>query len=101
MLESWVWSQQLISLRAYRIGGVTELSEPLRRLAHRCNGGESVWGAWTDGIRTWFVAAVPSLELARERKKPVLQIKVYDEHGEMVTATTCVRTTHHGWQQCT
>ena len=86
--------------KAQRIRAISELNTPLRRLVERCTGDESVWCAWTHGHRIWFVAAVPSLELGRERKKPVLKIKVYNERGEMTLAATYVHTVDHGWQRC-
>jgi hypothetical protein len=101
LLESWAASQDLIPVKARRVRAVSELSAPLRSLVRRCQSDASVWCSWTHGLRTWFVAATPSLELARERKKPVLKIKIYNERGEMTTAATYVHTLHHGWQQCT
>lgn len=100
LLESWASTQDVIPAKAWRIQAVNELSEPLRCLAGRFNTDESVWCSWTDGHRFWFVAAAPSLELARERKKPVLKIKIYNEHGEMMAAAAYVHTLDHGWQRC-
>ena len=100
LLESWASSQDNIPVEARRIRAVSELSGPLRCLVHRCDRDESVWCSWTDGHRIWFIAAAPSLELARERKKPVLQIKIYNECGEMTAAAVYVHTLHHGWQRC-
>jgi len=100
LLESWVSSQNFLPVQAYRLRTLEELSAPLRELARRCNGGDSVWSAWTDGLRIWFVAAVPSLEHARECGKPVLQIRLYDERASMLSAEHCVHTMSHGWQRC-
>jgi hypothetical protein len=100
LLESWASSQDIIPVKARRIRAVSELSGPLRGLVQRCNSDETVWCSWTDGYRIWFVAAAPSLELGRERKKPVLKIKIYNERGEMTAAAAYVHTLHHGWQRC-
>lgn len=100
LLESWALSQSFLSPRAYRIKTLEELSAPLRAIARRANGGDSVWMAWADGLRMWFVAAAPSLELSRERGKPVLQVKVLDKGGTMIRAEHCVYTMSHGWQKC-
>ena len=90
----------VIPAKARRIRAVGELSEPLRGMVRRCYSDESVWCSWRFGHRIWFVAAAPSLELARERKKPVLQIKIYNERGEMMVAVAYVHTLEHGWQRC-
>ncbi len=100
LLESWASSQDIIPAKARRIRAVGELSEPLRGMVRRCYSDESVWCSWRFGHRIWFVAAAPSLELARERKKPVLQIKIYNERGEMMVAVAYVHTLEHGWQRC-
>lgn len=100
LLESWASSQDIIPAKARRIRAISELSPPLRGLVHRCNADESVWCSWSHDHRIWFVAATLSLELARERKKPVLQIKIYNERGEMTAAAAYVHTLDHGWQRC-
>lgn len=100
LLESWASSQDIIPAKARRIRAMSELSPPLRGLVHRCNADESVWCSWSHDHRIWFVAATLSLELARERKKPVLQIKIYNERGEMTAAAAYVHTLDHGWQRC-
>lgn len=100
LLESWASSQDIIPVKARRIRAVSELSEPLRCLVLRCDSDESVWCSWRDGQRIWFVAAAPSLELARELNKPVLQIKLYNERGEMAAAAAYAHTLDHGWQRC-
>jgi hypothetical protein len=100
LLESWVSTQDIIPAEAWRIRAVSELSGPLRRLVRRFNTDESVWCSWGYGHRIWFVAAAPCLELARERNKPVLNIKIYNEHGEMTAASAYVHTPDHGWQRC-
>jgi len=100
LLESWATTQDIIPVEARRIRAESELSGPLRCLVRGCNTDGSVWCSWTDGHRIWFVAAAPSLELARERKKPVLKIKVYNERGEMTAAAAYVHTPDHGWRRC-
>jgi hypothetical protein len=49
-------------------------------------------------LESW--ACSQNIMPADERRQPVLQIKVYNEDGEMTAAATCVHTVHHGWQQC-
>jgi hypothetical protein len=100
LLESWALSEGFLPAQAYRIRTLKELSEPLRDIARRCNGGDSVWLAWTDGRRVWFLTAVLSLDLSRERGKPVLQIKVLDKAGAIHRVEHRVHTMSHGWQKC-
>jgi hypothetical protein len=80
---------------------LSELSIPLRRLARKDALGESsVWLGWTDGGGMWFVTGTTSLELSRERGRPVLQLRVYNEKGALNEALTCVQTPANSWEQC-
>jgi hypothetical protein len=49
----------------------------------------------------WFVAGTSSLELSRERGRPVLQLLVYNEGGALKEALTCVQTVGKSWEKCT
>ena len=99
LLESVVESLGQVPADSDRVGSVDELTAPLRRLVRKSESGEVVWCAWTKGLQIWFFSAVPSLELARERRKPVLQVTSHDEHGA-ITATASYVNTPLGWQQC-
>jgi hypothetical protein len=80
---------------------LSELSIPLRRLARKDALGESsVWLAWTDAGAMWFVRGTTSLELSRERGRPVLQLRVYNEEGALDEALTCVQTPANNWERC-
>jgi hypothetical protein len=100
LVESCVRSQLIVPVAAHRVTLLPELSAPLRLLARKCEMEESVWLAWGDGGALWFVAATQSLDLSRERGRPVLQLQVYDELGESQEAMTCVQTRDKRWQRC-
>ena len=48
----------------------------------------------------WFVAGTTSLEMSRERGRPVLQLRVYDQQGALDEALTCVQTATNTWERC-
>jgi hypothetical protein len=80
---------------------LSELSIPLRRLARQNALLESfVWLAWGDVGATWFVTGTTSLELSRERGRPVLQLIVYNKDGALQEALTCVKTPANNWERC-
>jgi len=85
---------------AVRLTSLSELSIPLRRLARTNALGESaVWRAWSENAVIWFVVGTISLELSRERGRPVLQMRVYDREGTLDEALTCVQTRGSGWER--
>ena len=98
LLESYAASHELLTCAAYRITRVSELTAPLRRLV--CELEVDSWCAWADAGQIWLFCATASLELSRERRKPVLQIRLYGQRGQLVEASTCVFTSDRGWQRC-
>src|SRR5882724_11179702 len=100
LLESFVWSRRTIPGTADRINSIPELTPALQKLAKDGEAGENVWSAWGVGLKIWFFLAITSLTLARERRRPVLHISVYDENGEMTESGTYVESLNAGWQQC-
>ena len=100
LVESCVRAQQMVPQRAYRVIAMPELSGPLRRLVRLIEREGSVWLAWADGGQMWLIAAEQSLELSRERGRPVLQMRVYDAQGDSQEAVTCVQTRGNLWERC-
>ena len=100
LLDSLTGSWQILPPGLTRITSAPLLPAPLRLLGRCIERGDSLWRAWTDGARIWFFEALFSLELSRERGKPVVQLKQYDEAGDVKRVLTYVSTPEHGWQQC-
>ena len=98
LLESYAAAHELLTRTARRISKVSQLTAPLRRLARELE--VDSWCAWADAGQIWFFCATASLELSRERRKPVLQIRLYGHGGQLVEASTCVFTSDRGWQRC-
>jgi len=90
----------MVPLDAVRLTSLSELTIPLRRLARTNALTESaVWLAWSDDGPIWFVTGTISLELSRERGRPVLQIRVYNRDGALEEALTCMHTTANVWER--
>lgn len=64
LLDSWGSSQDTITANARRIRELSELGRPLRRLARRSNGDESLWCSWTLSDHICLVAAAVSVQSA-------------------------------------
>jgi hypothetical protein len=82
------------------VTSLSELTTPLRRLARTNALAESaVWLAWCDDGPIWFVTGTISLDLSRERGRPVLQMRVYNREGTLKEALTCVQTPGNVWER--
>jgi len=95
-----VRGRKMVPHDAIRLTSLSELTIPLRRLARTNALAESaVWLAWTDDGPIWFVTGTLSLELSRERGRPVLQMRVYNRDGALQEALTCMHTTADVWER--
>ncbi len=99
LLESLIESRQVVPPGLTRVASATALSSPLRLLSRAVERRDSIWRAWTDGARVWFFEALFALALSRERGKPVIELREYDEMGEIMRVMTFVSTSAHGWQR--
>jgi hypothetical protein len=78
-----------------------ELPAALQRLAKQGEADDVVWVARAENMRIWFFSATPSLELSRERRRPVLKVRIHNEHGILIESLTCVYTKAQEWKRCT
>jgi hypothetical protein len=102
LVDACVRGRRMVPASAVRTT-LSELSIPLRVLAQRNSSlGDSstAWLAWSKGGSMWFVAGTTSLEMSRERGRPVLQLRVYDQEGALDEAVTCVQTAANTWERC-
>jgi len=101
LVDACVRGRKMVPDGAIRMTSLSELSIPLRWLARKNALGESsVWLGWTDAGAMWFVTGTTSLDLSRERGRPVLQLRVYNEEGALDEALTCVQTPANTWERC-
>jgi hypothetical protein len=78
-VDACVRGRKMVPRDAVRLATLSDLTIPLRRLARTNALGESaVWLAWSSARTIWFVTGVISLELSRERGRPVLQMHLYN-----------------------
>jgi hypothetical protein len=99
-VDACVRGRKMVPPDAVRLTTLSELTIPLRRQARTNALAESaVWLAWSDADAIWFVTGTISLELSRERGRPVLQMRVYNRDGALDEALTCMNTTANVWER--
>ena len=101
LLTSFVSRDGVVPARAQRVTLPQELTPALRRLTDTRSSPEHVWIAFSYDHRIWFFTATPSLELSRERGRPVLEIRSYDEYGDLLESACWVHTRDEEWVRCT
>ena len=85
---------------APRVTRLDDLPLHLRRHIGNGPGKQYVWFAWYTGERVSLVTGALSLELSRERGRPVLEVRSYDADGLLDEAATWVRTDATSWARC-
>ena len=100
LLASFVSRDGVVPVQAHRVILPQELTPALRRLADTRSSPDHVWIAFSYSHRIWFFTATPSLELSRERGRPVLEIRSYDEQGDLLERACWVHTREEEWVRC-
>ena len=101
LLHTFASTSEHLPPASHEVKTAAELSAALQRLAKQDDSDDVVWVARADGMRIWFFSATPSLELSRERRRPVLKIRIHNEHGILIESLTCVYTKAQEWRRCT
>jgi len=101
LLESFARSNLKIPPDAHQLKSLNELPSQLRRNIGSGPDQQYVWYAWSDGVRTWLLTGALSLERSRERGRPVLDVRSYDEHGYLEESAAWVCTRAEEWERCT
>ena len=100
LLEALAQALGLMPEKSLRIRFPAELTRPLRRLTTLAEATGISWLAWDAATRLWLLMGAPSLELSRERGRPVLQVQLFDEEGTLLDSINAVCTTEGKWQRC-
>lgn len=100
LLESLVQERGQLPDQVLKIIDRSQLPSILQKTIFQCLKNGRVWRAWTTEEHIWFFTAEMSLDLARERGCPVLQISVYQEDGKLRRSQVWVNLNDGTWQQC-
>lgn len=95
-----IGSTRLIPAGAAPVTSTALLPSRLRLLSRSIERRHCIWRSWSDDVRIWFFECTFSLELSRERGKPVIELREYDEIGNIRQSLTFVSTAGHGWEKC-
>jgi hypothetical protein len=96
-LESLLRSLCLPSNDADRVSEHTELPAVLQRIVIRGRKDGIAWAAWRRRFDVHFFSAELAFDLSRERGRPTLRVKSYDEGGKMVEIATWTEMSRDEW----
>ena len=100
LLESFACDTLGVSPVAARVKNLSDLPAELRRHVGQSQGQHYVWFAWRDQDLLYLVTGSMSLDRARERGRPVLEVRAYDPTGQLSEFGTWVRTGMDRWERC-
>lgn len=100
LLQSFVWSVDILPDGARRLHDRSELSSVHQHLVIKAKKKAKAWAAWTDDYRTWVFAAEMSLPLSRERGQPVLLVDAYGDDGNLIESACWVAARNGQWSRC-
>ena len=90
----------LVPATAYQIRDLASVTRELHSIATQAITKGRVWSCWAHGVRTWMFTAEMSLDLSRERGKPVLQVDLHDDDGRLKDSGLWMPDGDGKWQRC-
>ena len=97
LLESFATHVLRVPATAQRVSRLDDLPLQLRRHVGVGPGKQYVWFAWMVDERVSLVTGALSFDLARERGRPVLEVRSYDAEGLLDEAATWINTGQADW----
>ncbi|HET7201959.1 MAG TPA: hypothetical protein VFI92_01195 [Steroidobacteraceae bacterium] len=100
LLESFATSIMRPATGARVIRTLKELPPRHRERVGRGTEQHYLWYAWEDAGRVRLVTGAMSLERSRERGRPVLEARIYDDQGLLEESGAWLRTPEGRWERC-
>jgi hypothetical protein len=100
LLASFATDHLRVDEDAHRLTHLKDLPPHLRRHIGEGAGQQYIWFAWQDADRTYLITGALALDLARERGRPVLEIRRYDHDGSLIEYSTWMRPSSGRWEKC-
>lgn len=101
LLESVALASRRLPAGARPVCDESDLPSSLRHITRRLGTtGDAVWRAWTDERHTWLFTGEVSLDLSRERHRPVLRVCEYDDDAALEECALWVLARNDAWERC-
>lgn len=100
LLDSYASASAVVPATACKQRDLRQLPQVLRQVAERAKDAGQVWTAWADRDNAWLLIGHITLERARERGRPVLEIQCYDTARQSKVTIMSTRLADGSWQAC-
>lgn len=100
LMDSFASSWAMISRSAFKQRDVCRLPLVLQNVAERATESGQTWTAWMDCDNAWLFVGSVTLDRARERGQPVLELQCYDTARRRKTTIVSTRLVDGSWQTC-
>ena len=81
LLDALIVRAALVPRGAYQIRSADSVPTELRNIAELAVHNRRAWSCWADGTHTWMFTGDIPLTISRKRRRPVLQVDVYEGDG--------------------
>ena len=99
LLDALIVRAGLVPLGAYQIRVAASVPTELRNIAKLAVHSGRAWSCWAHGERRWLFTGDLSLDVSRERGRPVLRVDAYEEAG-LKDAGLWMPDRDGHWQRC-
>lgn len=86
--------------RGYWIQQASELSSQLQKVVRHLRNDSGVWTAYATPKSSHLFTAEIEFDLSRDRGKPVLRVRQYNEQGRVTHSDLWVRLMDEQWTRC-
>lgn len=100
LLSNYVSRVNFLPEDAYRLRDSREVPARLKIVIARARTQGQVWECWARTSQIWLFTCEMSLALSRERGTPVLQVRCYDEDGQLKDSGTWRFDAMGTWTRC-
>jgi hypothetical protein len=85
---------------AYWIGQASELSSQLQKIVRNLRQQSASWTAYSTRVSSHLFTAEVEFDLSRDRGKPVLRVREYNEGGRVTRSDLWVKLADDQWMRC-
>ncbi len=100
LLDRFAFDTGYVPASARLLRETSDLPLALVHHAVACDGMETVWRAWTDDFRIWFIVGMLSGQFEQTLESPVLHVLFFGTAGDLASSGTWRRDAPGHWTLC-
>jgi len=97
LLESYISQSDVLPPGSYQIHKPNSVPHDVRQILTQAVKQGQTWSCWAHGGHIWLFTCHMSDRLSRESAAPVLEVKVYGNHGQLRACGAWMPDQHGKW----